>query len=502
MPTNRAVDKIRRRGAGLAKMQTDLNLVPVPQTGNPLSALAARFGSFANTVQTRLDTSGGGAATLGGTLEAQVERALAQALRSPADGGSTAAMGPPGSGAVATMTGGGVSGTPAMSPYQAALVREARLVQGDLLATLDTLSPLSPFADPGDVAALQALIRVEVETLVAEFGRSTLAPRQQRVRVLIGGLLGWPNSPLPPSQPAKSPPPPPLPGPPLATDAPPNDIGVLVNLLGLAGPLVPTLGIEEQLAGQQVVAGDALQLATLWTNYWALVNPKSASPSGPALWPLWEPGMDPPPPPNSGLGTLGPTSPRAGVPAPPLSLRITALTPPPGLSFADRMIRADLLLPVLAQDADRVRAALDAVGLSTGEQEVTPLTLWSFVDSDLLTNARPSTLPAPPAPPLPQPILSAAPLDWVHPIPVSGSVGDFLDWAGTLAGPGGPDLLRRAGALGLNLLADQADELFWLALGMIDPTASAQMDELADTQVQIEIISLARDLNTLAGLAY
>ena len=58
------------------------------------------------------------------------------------------------------------------------------------------------------------------------------------------------------------------------------------------------------------------------------------------------------------------------------------------------------------------------------------------------------------------------------PIPVYMTVADILDWAQILAGPTSADQLRQAGALGLNLLCDQADELFWLALAMLDPTAN------------------------------
>ena len=37
---------------------------------------------------------------------------------------------------------------------------------------------------------------------------------------------------------------------------------------------------------------------------------------------------------------------------------------------------------------------------------------------------------------------------------------------------------------------------------MLDPTATAQIPALADTEVQLELLSLATDLNLLANLAY
>ena len=72
-------------------------------------------------------------------------------------------------------------------------------------------------------------------------------------------------------------------------------------------------------------------------------------------------------------------------------------TAPPG-SYTERLIQADLLLPVVGQDAARVAGALDAIGLSQGEQETTFLDLPSLVDMDLLAAAAasPAALPPPP----------------------------------------------------------------------------------------------------------
>src|SRR5580704_18875324 len=85
----------------------------------------------------------------------------------------------------------GAGGPPAIAPAQAALLQEASLITGDLLSVLDALQPLSTFADPSDVAAVTSVIRAEVNLLKEEFSRTTLRPRAQRVRVLLGGLLGW-----------------------------------------------------------------------------------------------------------------------------------------------------------------------------------------------------------------------------------------------------------------------------------------------------------------------
>jgi hypothetical protein len=173
-----------------------------------------------------------------------------------------------------------------------------------------------------------------------------------------------------------------------------------------------------------------------------------------------------------------------------------SLSLPP--SYAERLIQADLLLPVVGQDASRVAGALDAIGLSQGEQETTFITLQSLVDADLIG----SGLPTPPAPPDPNSV-----------IVMRTTITDILDWTASMADAKTLDLLRQAGQLGLNLIADQADELFWLVMALLQPhvppgaptgTLPAPLDqmiELGDAQVQTELFTLARDLNLLANLA-
>jgi hypothetical protein len=466
MPTNRASDAPKPGLRQLWYTTMAANLPP----GAAGDRLAARFSSFADTIQTRLDTSNGTGPTLSGSLQAQVDRALSQVLRQAPGNGSPGAAG---QGATPSVTQalsvatliGGASGPPAIAPRQAALLQEATLIKGDLLPVLDTLQPLSTFADPSDVGSLTAIVRTEVILLVEEFSRTMLRPRAQRVRVLLGGLLGWPSAnPLVPAQ---------------------GDVAALVTLLNLGGPLVPTLLLEQQLASQDVLIGDVANLLTQWLGYQAT---ESTIPVP------WEAGLTARLPILSGLGNLGP---QPGT-SPPLALgpasvqaqfRLAVIgtggAPPLG-SYAERLIQADLLLPVIGQDASRVAGALDAIGLSAGEQETTFIDLQSLVDMDLLTGG----IPAPLVPP---PVGSV--------VTAHTTVTDILDWTASMADAKVVDLLRQAGQLGLNLIADQADELFWLTVAMLYPGAAAQMPELGDAQVQQELLTLARDLNLLANLA-
>jgi hypothetical protein len=467
MPTNRASDAMKA-----TYRQTWYSTISAAlPAGAATDRLAARFQSFADTVQTRLDTANGTGTTLTGSLEAQVDRALSQVLRQPSAGGAGPAAGPGTTQlvtqalSVATLLNGS-GGPPAIAPRQAALLQEATLIKGDLLSVLDSLQPLSAFPDPSDIAAVTAIVRSEVSMLIEEFSRTTLRPRAQRVRVLLGGLLGWD----PINHPA------------------PNlgDVNALLTLLNLGGPLVPTLQLEQQLAGQDVLGGDAQGLLNQWLGFQA---------TDPATIPLpWEAGLGLRLPILSGLGHLGP-QPGVGTPLALGPASVQALFrlavigsgggPPQG-SYAERLIQADLLLPVVGQDASRVAGALTAIGLSPGEQETTFIDLQSLVDMDILSGGIPAPLAPPPAGSF---------------VPVHTTITDVLDWSAGMADATVTDLVRQAGQLGLNLIADQADELFWLVAAMLYPGVAAQMAELGDAQVQTELLTLARDLNLLANLA-
>jgi hypothetical protein len=531
MPTNRASmpGKATNRSVALSAYATYDHIV-VPPTG-VLGGLNARFSSFTNTIQTRLNSSNGTTGVLGGTLEAQVNGALSQVLRQPGNGTTTAVTTRPADTSIASLVGGGGGLQPTMSPFQASLLREARITQADFLSVLDTLQPLSPFTDPGDAACLQALVRAEVNGLLEEFAYARLQPRQQRVRVFLGSLLGYAYDPSTTSSP-------------IDQNAPSGDIQALVNLFNLGGPIIPTISVEDQFASQQIVANDGALFDAQWNSFWRLAlqnSPTSGIGPSNVFWPLWEwtsilhPGTAVP----SGLGNLLPKAPAganflafgpgssnpASSPAIPQQLnqapwQIGVINNPPtkitAKSYAEKMIQADILLPVIAEDASRVETDLNAIGFSTGEQETDFAWLWSAVDADLLPTWDPlhpatSSLPA-------TPIGTGSP-GWLvlvsnlqtalggtgtapQPIPVWMTVADILDWAQNLAGPTSADYLRQAGALGLNLICDQADELFWLVLAMLDPTAIAQISALGDTEVQLELFSLATDLNTLANLAY
>jgi len=519
-------------GKGQADRKAEVKAIT--DVGASVKAIAARFDSFAATVQNRIDTDAGGPLTLTGSLDAQVQRALSQALRrggayqnqtaatlgsyqppttltpsaySAASGaytaggylaptsGYSASTAPPASGipAIASV----MTGLP---PDQSVLVREALITQQDLLSSLDALQPLSVQPDPGDIEAYKNVIRAEVMTLTTEFARPDL-PRPARGRVLFGGLLGW-SFPADKSFPADTT----LHvvqvvGPPPTGGTQTGDVAALLFLLNLGRPTVPSAFVDQQDALQAVVSADALRLLQLWIAF-QFAHDDQGGQRVPSMWP----GVD------TRLASIG-GSVAVGARPPgnvqtfphfPASPPFPAPPQPPTGTFSDRLIAANLLLPVIAEDAARVAGALDAIGFGPGPQETTPIDgLQSEVDADLggldANSTRDAVFPA-------EPVLraQAAGTFAINSNTFTGGQGptikDVLDWAADLAGGASLDLIGQAGQLGLNLIADQADELFFIVIAILTQARGTSVLEEAfkDSQVDLELRSLARDLSELA----
>jgi hypothetical protein len=492
MPTSRAFDK----RSGFRREIFAKNTVP-----HNVSTLEAQFASFATTIQQRIDTDSGGSQILSGSLSAQVERAVSQAMRrgsvAMATGGpGTAYAGSSGT-AYAGSSGNGYRGVyssgyggygsgygvmpgnpdvaqPTMAagprtvaavqllpvelpPPQAVLASEAVIAQNDLLAALDALKPLSVRPDPGDIAAYQNIIRAEVVALTAEFARADL-PRPARVRVLLGALLGW-AFPVDQEQEA----------PPLTAGFQTGDVAALLFLLNKGRPLVPWSFVDQQDALQQVLAGAATRLLELWAQY----QYSDLAHLPPTIW-LRGVGDRP-----QGVGG----SAAVGAPQSSTGRRVTPARATG--TYSQRIIIANELLPGISQDALQVAGALDAIGFGPGPQQTTPVNgLLSVVDGDLFKVDNQ---------PEPQQVLAA------QSNATGPTVKDLLDWASDLSGAAGLDAIRQGGQLGLNLLADQADELFFIIEAILQGNNTAiSIPELFDPQVQLELRSLARDLDGLA----
>ena len=371
-----------------------------------------QFASLATTIQTRMEASAGTNGSFGGSVEVQVQRAVAEVLRSP------------GSGSVAVMTPGAATGLggPVLTPEQNLLLQEAKPLVEVALPAIARLQPIVPNQRAeSDIELYRAILTIELEWLLRELGRPE-GPRPSLVRVLLGGLLGWPADP---------------------ESADVNQLSLL--LLGVLQ--VPTIAQEEVRVALELLEAGANGVLEAWLRYGRDV-PTSV---------LWR-------------DDIGPTD----IPA------------PARRSLADRLIRAAEIAPGISRSAALAGNALEAIGFSDGERHMYVLELETLVDVDAIdANDR-----------LVRRVVT---------------VSDILDWATTLAAET-PRLTSAAGQLGLNLLADQADELFWLIEAIYGDTSFELRDrrfvrnrivpsELNDAQVQRELVNLARDLDQLAELA-
>ena len=423
MPTCRALDK---GSEGNKWRRIALGEILRPETTRDSGQqLLDQFSSFATTIQTRLDSNGAVNGSLGGSVEVEVERALAQVLRTPPTGGPAV-----GAAVLPAETATALAG-PVLPPRQEVLRQEARLIVDAVAPIVGRSQPVVPNQRAtSDVELYRAIVQYELQTLVDEIGRAD-GPRAPRVRVLLGGLVGWNPSGRRTTPPRDD----------------PGDVRIFTRLL-LGGLSVPTRALEEMLAAVGLLETGSAALIGAWNQY-------AATEDNDRLWA----------PDEVSRADPGPAEP----------------------SFAERMIRAAELGPVIAQDVTLVASALDAISFGFAERQTVELELHTLVDADLLGG---------------------------EPLTRSTTVGDILDWADSLAGRI-PQTLESTGQLGLNLVADQADELFWLieaiygstgltavSSGSVGRQPSVVPLELLDAQVRRGFLSLARDLDELADLAF
>jgi hypothetical protein len=493
MPTCRAADKGSNAfphsdpDSDFRRKKTLLGLSPPPlersakQQRSAEQQLADDFTSFAVTIQTRLDASDGGPTALGGSVEQQAERALAAILRSPHPGPSEpgyAATTPPGyttttpPGYVAatargyttttspsydTTTARGYTTTTSpsydttTSPVGVALAstplppqQEVLRQQARMLA--DAVLPM--------IGSVQPLVPSKVALIDVEAFRAITMMEISQLSVEFGRTDG-PRAPL---------------------------VRVLLGgLLGWVGGQAAEQDKEEDQANRRKDnRGDIEHLFKLLEKGGVLVP----SPEQEALATLigfvrrsskdleraW----------NDFAGT--------GTAREDFALRLwrgldaydRRLDPPqlPTPSLAERLIRARELAPALAQDVGMVTAAFDGIGFGFAERQTVELELESAVDRDLGGETS---------------------------IPRRVTIADILDWVDTLVAQM-PSTLEAAGQLGLTLLADEADELFWLVAAIYTPptsqdTATLTPPEVQDSQVRRELLNLARDLDEFADLA-
>ena len=168
-------------------------------------------------------------------------------------------------------------------------------------------------------------------------------------------------------------------------------------------------------------------------------------------------------------------------------------------SLSERMERANILLPIVAQVNVDFEAAMDSVGFTVSERRSLAAkfnTLSGFNVSPLLQ--------------------FKGDLD----IAQSGSfatslpditVYDLTEWVDRFANLEGPGMLAESGLYGLDFVTDQADRLFWVIAPVIAILETDEVDlasdsssleqSLSNERVRFSLNNLLVQLNTLADLS-
>jgi hypothetical protein len=169
-------------------------------------------------------------------------------------------------------------------------------------------------------------------------------------------------------------------------------------------------------------------------------------------------------------------------------------------SLSERVERANILLPIVAQVNVDFEAAMDSVGFTESERRSLAAkfnTLSGFNVSPL-------------------PVQFESDLD----IAQSGSfatslpditVYDLTEWVDRFANLEGPGMLAESGLYGLDFVTDQADRLFWVIAPVIAILETDEVDlssdsssleqSLSNERVRFSLNNLLVQLNTLADLS-
>jgi len=167
-------------------------------------------------------------------------------------------------------------------------------------------------------------------------------------------------------------------------------------------------------------------------------------------------------------------------------------------SLSERVERANILLPIVAQVNVDFEAAMDSVGFTESERRslaakfntltgfnVSPLTQFESLD-------------------IAQPGSFATSLPDI-------TVYDLTEWVDRFANLEGPNMLAESGLYGLDFVTDQADRLFWVIAPVIAILETDEVDlssdsssleqSLSNERVRFSLNNLLVQLNTLADLS-
>lgn len=169
---------------------------------------------------------------------------------------------------------------------------------------------------------------------------------------------------------------------------------------------------------------------------------------------------------------------------------------PRSFSLSERVERASILLPIVAQVNNDFEAAMDSVGFTESERRSLAARL------DTLTGLKMSPLV------FGQSSLVASSFDAALP---DITVYDLTEWVDRYTNLEGPNMLAESGVYGLDFVTDQADRLFWVIAPVVAILETDEVNLVADSssleqslsneRVRFSLNNLLFQLNSLADLS-
>ncbi len=180
----------------------------------------------------------------------------------------------------------------------------------------------------------------------------------------------------------------------------------------------------------------------------------------------------------------------------------------PSFSLSERVERANVLLPVIAQVNTDFEAAMDSVGFAESERR-SMNAHFTALERDTAEGSSEGQSQEERTTPLINPQKQLLPdIDSFLP---NITVYDLTEWVDRFATIEGPASLAGSGQYGLDFVADQADRIFWVIVPVvahlkndvaIRPSASPSLElSLSNERVRFALNNLLGQMNELAKLA-
>lgn len=165
--------------------------------------------------------------------------------------------------------------------------------------------------------------------------------------------------------------------------------------------------------------------------------------------------------------------------------------------YSERLSRASIMLPVIADSNTSFMAAMDSIGFSESERR-SDAALFSNLGEPLLIDGSVNSVILN-LPGLPDSVDVRVPLPDM-------TVNDLNEWAERFTTSEAPSILSTAGQFGLDFVTDQADTLFWVIITVLvaiktNPKNGLLLERiLSFERVQQTLSELVLQLDTLANL--